>query len=188
MDFITFHGRAGGKWSSIPLPCIITTFPGQTSDVMLGSAFTDQLYKGLIHHRQRHRKQKAKAMLVQHCPPCLPVRGTAALHRRKINALQISPGKQHYILKKLAVCSQKENKCCESKGKLPCYFSISTLQEDLCTQYSLFAGWKSTRHIVCQEQFIKPVCAVFIDCQGPHAQNEVSSDIHTGGVKWKIWP
>lgn len=86
--------------------------------------------------------------------------------------------------------SQKENKCCESKGKLPrCLFN-STLQEDLCTQYRLFAEWKSTRHIVCQELFIKLFCAVCIDCQCPHIQNKKkrrrrrsSRGTHTGGTK-----
>lgn len=43
-----------------------------------------QLYKSVINHRQRCGKQQAKAMLVQHCPPCLLVKGTAALHWKRL--------------------------------------------------------------------------------------------------------
>lgn len=47
---------------------------------MSSSGIKAQLYKGLIYQWQRYGKQKAKAMLVQCCPPCLLVRGTTALH------------------------------------------------------------------------------------------------------------
>lgn len=62
-----------------------------------------------------------------------------------------------------------------AKGSSPAASGNSTAQEDLCTQYFLFAERKSTRHIVCQEQFIKLPCAVCIDRQCPHTRQ----DAHT---------
>lgn len=150
--------------------------------VCLPMVLKAQLYKALINHWQRCGKQQAKAMLVQHCPPCLPVKGTTALQWKRLMCSRYLLVNNITSSETRNACSQKENKCCESKGKLPCYLSNSTVQEDLCTQYCLFAEWKSTRHIVCQEQFIKLFCAVCIDCQCPHTQKRASRGIHTGGV------
>lgn len=148
-------------------------------DAVPSSGLKAQLYKGLIYHRQRYGKLKAKAMLTQHCPPCLLVRGTAALHWIRLMCSRYLPVNN--------ITSSENSQCVFTDGKqilreqtkLPCYLSISALQEDLCTQYCLFAEWKSTRHIVRQEQFIKLVCAVRIDCQCPHAQKNESAEIFT---------
>lgn len=141
-----------------------------------------QLYKGLINHWQRCGKQQAKAMLVQLCHLCLLVKGTTALQWKRLMCSRYLPVNNITSSETSSACSQKENKCCESKGKLPRYLFNSTLQEDLCTQYCLFAEWKSMRHIVYQKQFIKFFCAVCIDCQCPQTKKRASRDIHTGEV------
>lgn len=138
------------------------------------SGLKAQLCKGIINHRPRCGKQQAKAMLVQRCPPCLLVKGTDASHWiRLMCARYLLVNNITSLENSQCVLTERKTNAVRAKGKLPCYLSNSTAQEDLCTQYCLFAEWESARHIVCQVQFIKLFCAVYIDCQCPHTREKI---------------
>lgn len=85
------------------------------------------LHQAVINHGQRCGKQQAQAVLVQLCPPCLPVKGSVAVHWKKINVRKVSASKQHYSPGRVAVCphSRKTN-AARAKGSSP---ATSTIQQ-----------------------------------------------------------
>lgn len=63
----------------------------------------------VINHGQRCRKQQTKAVLVQLCPACLPVKGTAALHWKRLMCTRYLAVNNITSLENL-LCEPKERK------------------------------------------------------------------------------
>lgn len=148
--------------------------------------FRPQHCRDLINHWQRCGKQQARVMLVHRCPPCLLVKGTTAVQRKRLMCSGHLPLNKITSLQTYNVCTLKPNKYCETEGKLPCCLSNSPAQEDLCIQYCLFAEPKHTRHIVCKEQFIKTLLqslywlSVFTrskECQWGYSRGKIQESV-----------
>lgn len=77
--------------------------------ISLGVVAKSTSLQTLINHSQRCGMQQAKAMLVQHCPPCLLVKGTSALHWKRLMC-------SRYLLVN-NIASSQNSQCVLTEGK-----------------------------------------------------------------------
>lgn len=85
-----------------------------------------QIYWGVINHRQRCGKQKAKPMLVRQCPPCLLVKGTFNLHWRRLMCGRYLPVSSITFLENSQCAHIRKTNAIRAKGSS---FAFSPIQQ-----------------------------------------------------------